>query len=233
MIVGRLLCRNSKAIRRLAAAGAVVLPRRLLHHASPSTLSQFTIGRRSLSSASSTSDEEMGVKTGPIETGDVVEIAYVNRLDDGTQLDVVPKEAPVSIRVGGDDVLDGLTSSLLGKKAGDVVEIVLTPQDRGVEYDDDQVIEFEIPEEIIDEYDLEIGQYSFLPRQLLEAGEEPEPTEPLLDDTDIVACLPLEIGPADEDGFHKVKLDLNPEFYDENFNMEVTVLRNFGDVKDE
>ncbi|WP_306052033.1 FKBP-type peptidyl-prolyl cis-trans isomerase [Natronococcus wangiae] len=94
----------------------------------------------------------------PIETGDAVTIEYTARFADGLVFDTTRKDVaeetglaerlpdreyePLTVEVGDDELIEGVTDALVGMAAGDETTITVPPENAYGERSDDRVVEY-------------------------------------------------------------------------------------------
>lgn len=89
-------------------------------------------------------------------TGDTVNVHYKGTLADGTEFDNSAERGPISVTIGGGNVIPGFEQALLGMAAGETKSIVLPAEEAYGPHDPDLVhvvSRTQIPPEI----DLQIG----------------------------------------------------------------------------
>jgi FKBP-type peptidyl-prolyl cis-trans isomerase 2 len=188
---------------------------------------------QSQSSSSNGDFDSSALKTGPATKGDWVHFSYVNYLDDGTEIDKVPESDPVLAQVGDESLLDGMGQAFVGKLPGETFKLRLTPEQREDTYSEENIQSFNVPEEFIEVFEMQVGEYSYLPSAFFEEeAAEQELTQSDLDESMSIPVKVLEIAPVDDPnqkGEVNVTLDFNSQFHADTFNFDVKVVRNFGD----
>jgi len=96
-----------------------------------------------------------------IATGDTVSIEYVGRLDDGTVFDTSRESVatendldhhpdreyePLTVEIGGGEVIEGLEDGLVGLEAGDEETVTISPEDAYGEHTEDRVVDYDVEE---------------------------------------------------------------------------------------
>ena len=103
----------------------------------------------------------------PIETGDTVVFEYTGRIVDGTldedpvfdtsresvaeEAGVAPLEpgqeyAPLTVEVGGGQLLDGLRAALIGREQGETFTVTIPPEEAHGEWTEEEVYEYDVEE---------------------------------------------------------------------------------------
>lgn len=97
-----------------------------------------------------------------IKTGDTVELEYTGRTDDGAVFDTSEKSvaeesglaasqpdreyAPLTVKVGSGQIIDGLETALVGLEEGTTTTIAVPPEKGYGERSDDQIREYDVEE---------------------------------------------------------------------------------------
>ncbi len=83
--------------------------------------------------------------------GDTVRIRFTGRLQDGSTFDSTDDSDPFEFEVGSDDVVTGISSALVGMKAGEKKQVTLSPDEAYGDRDEDLVQSValdEMPEDV-------------------------------------------------------------------------------------
>jgi hypothetical protein len=187
---------------------------------------------RAMSTVSGTERKKMEnlveVKTGPASFGDFVKFEYTNRLDNGEEID---QHEVVTQLVEG-HLINGLSEALIGKKPGEIVKLTLTPEQRGDVFVEDNVQSYDVPKEMLEQFQMEVGKTSYLPSALFYGEDEDEDDD--IDEEDFYKYPPipvtlLEVTPSSTSPTDvNVKLDFNSPFHKDNFNFEIKFVENYG-----
>ncbi|MHA1251609.1 MAG: FKBP-type peptidyl-prolyl cis-trans isomerase [Candidatus Helarchaeota archaeon] len=78
----------------------------------------------------------------PIKKGDIVKIAYIGKLEDGSIIDIVDEKNPIEFEVGSGKVLKYIEDAVIGMEKGDEKIIKVLPKDAYGEIDKKLLIEF-------------------------------------------------------------------------------------------
>ena len=74
------------------------------------------------------------------QTGDTVKIHYTLELEDGTMFDTTEGQEPLEFAIGSEDIITGISDSIVGMEAGDRKTLTLAPEEAYGEYQDRLVI---------------------------------------------------------------------------------------------
>jgi FKBP-type peptidyl-prolyl cis-trans isomerase 2 len=169
----------------------------------------------------------------PAQVGDVVEFNFINTLDDGSIIEEARGEDTVRLKLGNENLLKTMESSFVGKVPGDKFSFVVTPEERGEQYDPQNVHEYTVTKEFIELYNISEGERVEIPLSSFEGEDDEDEDE---DVPEMTEATVLKVEPLPEGEFGKeeynITLDFNSEFCDDNYNFHVSFLKNYGDITD-
>ncbi len=92
-----------------------------------------------------------------VRNGDTVVAHYVGTLEDGTEFDRSPADAPLTFQQGSGQLIEGFDNAVLGREKGDKVSVNLPPAKAYGEHDSGLV--FQVPvSQVPDHVHPQLGQ---------------------------------------------------------------------------